>query len=185
MDDVGGEGAEVETFATRALASSGWFHLFLRPDDIEELELFRHLGPVTRRLLGRRMRTWPEVMDEFMTAWQFTRPCSEGCSPCFNDGIGDLYLTWPTDTGFVMVITEPEQVFAGEDPGDVWDQARCLEHLVSTLRLNAEWYAVAEDREPDDILARGALSFDVVLVTDAEHRDEVVRLWRAAGAPLD
>ena len=172
----------MEAFAQRALDAPSWCHV-LTDTDVEVRDVFTDLGLVAHRVRGAKMRTDDRVDDEFIAAWQFGDYDGPSPGAFFRDSILDLYMTWPTSRGFVVVITDAEQVLADEAVSNIkWSPLR---GLVGVFQEAAENYAEPHPGPPHDINARPALSFDVVLVTDAEHRDEVVRLWTAAGAPLE
>lgn len=184
-DDFGDptDAREARAFAEAALSSQSWCHLRADNQAAETRFTFEDLGRVTRRVRGDRMRDRQGLYDEFAAAWQFGDYDGPSFGAFFRDSIQDLNYTWPTTTGFVIVISEADQLLVDEPETNIaWTPLKALVQLFDEA---AENYSLEIPGPPDDITARPALSFDVVLVTDAEHRDQVRDLWRAAGAPLE
>ncbi|GGF37095.1 hypothetical protein GCM10011519_08240 [Marmoricola endophyticus] len=157
-----------------------WCTVAVLTKELDWNYVLRSTGRVVRKLRGRKMRAWPALMDEFGAALQFGDYFGENY-PALDECLCDL--DWlPTDKGYVLIIVNPEQVLTDdEDNHESPDAERSA--LVQLLQTAVDTYA--EPIELGEYWDRPAVPFDVILVTDAEHRDEVVRRWKAAGAPLE
>jgi hypothetical protein len=109
-------------------------------------------GLTARVVRGRKMRTLQGVFDEFAAALQFPLYFGEN-KDAFNDCTSGLE-TLPAGEGYVVTITEPDQVLADEG-------SDALAWLTSSLASAAEqWTRPVELGEWWD---RPAIPFHVVL----------------------
>lgn len=129
-------------------------------------------GLTARVVRGRKMRTLRGLLDEFAAALQFPLYFGQN-EDAFNEAIAELE-TLPTGEGYVVTITEPDQVLADED-------AAALGWLARSLTSAAEEWA-----EPVDLgewWDRPAVPFHVVLAGDSAQIERAARRWSEAGAP--
>lgn len=128
-------------------------------------------GLTARVVRGRKMRTVGGVLDEFAAALQFPLYFGEN-KDAFNECISELEAL-PAGEGYVVMITEPEQVLADED-------ARELNWLARALVSAAEEWA-----QPVDLgewWDRPAVPFHVVLAGERGQVESAARRWSRAGA---
>ncbi|MFV0459644.1 MAG: barstar family protein [Actinomycetales bacterium] len=120
---------------------------------------------------GRKMRTLAGLFDEFAAALQFPLYFGEN-EDAFNECIAELE-TLPAGEGYVVTITDPDQVLA--DAG-----AEALGWLARSLESAAEeWTQPVELGEWWD---RPAVPFHVVLAGEREVIEVATRRWSVAGA---
>ncbi len=134
-------------------------------------------GLAARVVRGRKARTLGGLFDEFAAALQFPLYFGEN-KDAFNECIADLE-TLPPGQGYVVAITEPDQVLA--DAGA--DELRWL--LDALESAGATWSQPVELGEWWD---RAAVPFHVVLAGERAVIDSAARRWTSAGArpvPLD
>ena len=130
-------------------------------------------GLVVRVVRGRKMSTWQGVFDEFAAALQFPMYFGENFD-AFAECIGDL--GWlPRQSGYVIVITEPDEVLA--DAG-----AEALSTMVSLL--TAAWEEWARPIAQGEWWDRPAVPFHVVLQSGVADAADVTGRWVAAGASV-
>jgi hypothetical protein len=128
-------------------------------------------GLTARVVRGRKMRTLGGLLDEFAAALQFPLYFGEN-EDAFNECIAELE-TLPAGEGYVVTITEPDQVLADED-------AAALNWLVRSLASAAEeWGQPVELGEWWD---RPAVPFHVVLAGERGQVENAARRWSNAGA---
>ncbi|MBM7785403.1 barstar family protein [Tenggerimyces flavus] len=84
-------------------------------------------GLTVRIVRGRRMRTEAGVYDEFAAALQFPLYFGEN-RDAFHDCITDLEEGLPPGEGYVVVVTEPDQVLVDEPPEAISWLVRALKH---------------------------------------------------------
>jgi len=125
-----------------------------------------------RKVRGRKMRTEPELFDEFAAAWQFPAYFGENWA-ALDDCLTDL--AWlPPKAGYVLVVTEPLRVL--ERAADALPVL--VRHLTSVC---AAWSAPVALGEWWD---RPAVAFQTVLATNRDDESHVHDRWRAAGAAV-
>lgn len=131
-------------------------------------------GLAARVVRGRKMRTVSGLFDEFAAALQLPLYFGENWA-AFDECIAELE-TLPAGEGYVVTITEPEQVLADED-------AAALNSFARSLAAAAEeWGRPVELGEWWD---RPAVPFHVVLVGESAEVDSAARRWSSAGtAPM-
>lgn len=130
-------------------------------------------GLVVRLVRGRKMRTWQGLFDEFAAALQFPAYFGENAD-AFDECIADL--AWlPPQTGYVIVVSEPDQLLADAGAG-------ALDALVSSLRGAAEEWA--KPVELGEWWDRPAVPFHVVLQSAKGDAAVVVKRWTEAGASV-
>ena len=130
-------------------------------------------GLVVRVVRGRKMSTWQGGFDEFAAALQFPMYFGENFD-AFAECIGDL--GWlPRQSGYVIVITEPDEVLA--DAG-----AEALSTMVSLL--TAAWEEWARPIAQGEWWDRPAVPFHVVLQSGVADAADVTGRWVAAGASV-
>jgi hypothetical protein len=127
-------------------------------------------GLTARVVRGRKTRTLGGLFDEFAAALQFPLCFGEN-EDAFNEGIAELE-TLPAVEGYVLTITEPDQVLTDE-AGEVFGWlARSLESAAE------EWSHPVELGQWWD---RPAVPFHVVLAGEPEAIELAARRWSAAG----
>lgn len=128
-------------------------------------------GLTARTVRGRKMRTLGGLFDEFAAALQFPLYFGEN-QDAFNECIAELE-TLPAGEGYVVTITEPDQVLADASDRDlVW--------LTRSLASAAEeWRQPVELGEWWD---RPAVPFHVVLAGEQDAIELAARRWSSAGA---
>ncbi|WP_232547885.1 barstar family protein [Propioniciclava soli] len=134
-------------------------------------------GLTARIVRGRKMRKRAGVFDEFASALQFPLYFGEN-GDAFDECIADLG-TLPAGAGYVVLITEPDQVLADERAG-------CLEWFASSLKSAAHGWA--RPVELGEWWDRPAVPFHVVLAGSGDDLEVAIRRWSDAGAtpaPLD
>lgn len=131
-------------------------------------------GLSVRHVRGKKMRSLRALFDEFAAALQF--PYYFGENPnAFNECVRDLSWLRPR-SGYVLVITDPEEVLVDSDRKDD------LDWLVRTLvRAQGEWAAAVEKGEWWD---RPPVPFHVVLQFRGDDSTYGLRHWTAAGAEM-
>lgn len=161
-----------------ALAEDSWCHLVVPRMQLEWARMFAESPVVARRLRGRLMRT-PEAYEAEVSAALQLPEYYEDYPNAFDECLADL--DWlPTSAGYLLLVTRPEEVLADTaDPARLDEQLR---RVVAGLAQAAAAFAQPVDQGDDE--DRPALSFDVVLLADADHSARVEHLWRQAGAPL-
>ncbi|HWC22836.1 MAG TPA: barstar family protein [Flexivirga sp.] len=128
-------------------------------------------GLTARVVRGRKMRTVEGLLDEFAAALQFPLYFGEN-EDAFNECIAELE-TLPAGEGYVVTVTEPDQVLGDED-------IAALGWLVRSLTSAAEeWARPVELGEWWD---RPAVPFHLVLAGEREHVESAARHWVRAGA---
>lgn len=128
-------------------------------------------GLTARVVRGRKMRTLQELFDEFAAALQFPLYFGEN-QDAFNECIAELE-TLPAGEGYVVAITEPDQVLvdAGSD---------ALAWLTRSLASAAEeWSQPVELGEWWD---RPAVPFHVVLAGTSDAIAAAQHRWSSVGA---
>lgn len=178
-DPVEADVAAMTAQAEHALAGGSWCSVVPLRQPLVWSEALESSGRVVRRLRGRKMRTWPDLMDEVAAALQFGDYFGENLSAldeCLSD------LDWlPTEQGYLLVVVQPEEVLTDEaDPSARHD--RELENLVGVLATAAQTFAEPIDLGED--WDRPAVGFDVILAPTPEQVERAEHVWRAAGAPL-
>lgn len=128
-------------------------------------------GLTARVVRGRKMRTMGGLFDEFAAAMQFPLYFGEN-EDAFNECIAELEGL-PAGEGYVVTITEPDQVLADED-------AAALGWLVRSLTSAAEEWA--QPVELGEWWDRPAVPFHVVLAGDPAQIESAARRWSGAGA---
>jgi hypothetical protein len=128
-------------------------------------------GLTARVVRGRKMRTVGALFDEFAAALQFPRYFGENWA-AFDECVAELE-TLPAGAGYVVVITEPDQVLS--DAG-----AEELRRLVEALESAA--MAWSQPVELGEWWDRPAIPFHVVLAGEREQVEDAVRWWSRAGA---
>lgn len=127
-------------------------------------------GLTARVVRGRKTRTLSGLLDEFAAALQFPLYFGENMD-AFNECIADLE-TLPAGRGYVVVITEPDQVLADAS-------AEELRWLVNALvSANDSWSQPVELGEWWD---RPAVPFHVVLAGESDVVERAARRWSSAG----
>jgi RNAse (barnase) inhibitor barstar len=129
-------------------------------------------GLTVRVVRGRKMSTTTRLFDEFAAAFQFPSYFGENWD-AFDECLADL--NWlPFGAGYVVVITESEQVLVDANPHE-------LEIFVGVLKAAAETY-----RDPislGETWDRPAVPFHVVLAGDV-GTPAVIQRWQDAGMQL-
>lgn len=144
------------------------------PKDVSEaVRGWADAGLVVRVVRGRKMRSWQVLFDEFAAALQFPSYFGENAD-AFDECIADL--AWlPPQNGYVIVVSEPDQVLVDAGTG-------ALDTLVSSLQRAAEeWARPVELGEWWD---RPAVPFHVVLQSAVGDAPVVVKRWAEAGASV-
>jgi hypothetical protein len=127
-------------------------------------------GLTVRVVRGRKMRTLGGLLDEFAAALQFPLYFGEN-EDAFDECIAGLE-SLPAGEGYVVTITEPDQVLAEE-------RAEVLGWLAGSLESAAgEWSQPVELGEWWD---RPAVPFHVVLAGQRESLVLAARRWAAVG----
>lgn len=129
-------------------------------------------GLTARVVRGRKTRTLRGLFDEFAAALQFPLYFGEN-EDAFNECVAELE-TLPAGEGYVVTITEPDQVLADED-------AAALGWLVRSLTSAAEEWA--QPVELGEWWDRPAVPFHVVLAGDPAQIERAARRWSDAGEP--
>jgi len=130
-------------------------------------------GLVVRVTRGPKMRNWQGLFDEFAAALQFPAYFGENVD-AFDECMADL--AWiPPLNGYVIVVSEADQVLLDADPG-------ALGVLVSSLRRASRVWAqpVALGEWWD----RSAIPFHVVLQSGIDDPAKRLARWIAAGAAI-
>lgn len=127
-------------------------------------------GLAVRIVRGRKMRSVPELFNEFAAALQFPLYFGEN-KDAFDECISELDGV-PTGVGYVVLITEPDQVLAD-------DEANELEWLVQSLTAATREWAQPVDR--GEWWDRPAMPFHVVLACEGDVVERVSRVWCSAG----
>ncbi|MGL4745925.1 MAG: barstar family protein [Dermatophilaceae bacterium] len=130
-------------------------------------------GLAARVVRGRKARTLGGLFDEFAAALQFPLYFGEN-KDAFDECIADLE-TLPAGEGYVVTVTEPDQVLADAGAEDLRWLADSLESA------NAAWSQPVELGEWWD---RPAIPFHVVLAGERAVLDQADRRWTRAGARL-
>lgn len=128
-------------------------------------------GLVARVVRGRKMRTLGGVFDEFAAAMQFPLYFGEN-ENAFNECIAELE-SLPAGEGYVVTITEPDQVLADEGSASLGWLTRSLASAAE------EW---AQPVELGEWWDRPAVPFHVVLAGDPSQLESAARRWSDAGA---
>lgn len=128
-------------------------------------------GLTVRVVRGRKMRTLGGVLNEFAAAMQFPLYFGEN-EDAFNECIAELE-SLPAGEGYVVTITEPDQVLADED-------AAALDWLARSLASAAEEWA--QPVELGEWWDRPAIPFHVVLAGDPAQVERAAQRWSKAGA---
>ncbi len=126
-------------------------------------------GLTARVVRGRKMRTLGGLFDEFAAALQFPLYFGEN-EDAFNECIAELE-TLPAGEGYVVMITEPDQVLADAEAALGWF-VRSLESAAGGWRQPVElgeWWD------------RAALPFHVVLAGEHDAVERAARRWSSAG----
>lgn len=133
-------------------------------------------GLVVRVVRGRKMRSLPALFDEFAAAFQFPLYFGEN-TDAFDECISDL--DWaPTVAGYVVLITEPDQVLADAE-------AHELGWIVGSFTSATQEWAQPIDR--GEWWDRPAVPFHVVLAGEGDVVERAARVWATVGpepAPL-
>ena len=128
-------------------------------------------GLTARVVRGRKARTLTGLFDEFSAALQFPLYFGEN-KDAFNECITDLEAL-PAGDGYVLAITEPDQVLADAEADELQWLAGALESA------SAAWSQPVELGEWWD---RPAVPFHVVLAGERAVIDSARRRWMSAGA---
>lgn len=132
-----------------------------------------NVGLTVRVVRGRKMRTRTGVFDEFAAALQFPLYFGEN-EDAFDEGLSELEHL-PQGDGYVVVITEPDQVLADE-------QGMAFEWLVRALsRASKEWSQPIELGEWWD---RAAVPFHVVLAGSPDAVTLAAKRWTMLGIEI-
>ncbi|EHR52026.1 Barstar (barnase inhibitor) [Saccharomonospora marina XMU15] len=127
-------------------------------------------GLTARIVRGRKMRTLEGVFNEFAAALQFPLYFGEN-RDAFHECIAELEGL-PAGQGYVVMVTEPDQLLADEGTGE-------LDSLVRSLKSAAEiWASPVELGEWWD---RPAVPFHVVLAGDSDVVKVAARRWSSVG----
>jgi len=127
-------------------------------------------GLAARVVRGRKMRTLVGLFDEFAASLQFPLYFGEN-EDAFNECIAELEGL-PAGEGYVVTITEPDQVLA--DAG-----AEALGWLARSLESAAEEWA--QPVELGEWWDRPAIPFHVVLAGERDAVGLAARQWSRAG----
>ncbi|RXZ71899.1 hypothetical protein ESP51_07055 [Agromyces albus] len=130
-------------------------------------------GLTARVVRGREMRTLQALFDEFASALQFPLYFG-GNKDAFDECLADLEGL-PPASGFVVVITEIDQVLAHAG-------AESLRWLIGSLAGAAAGWA--QPVELGEWWDRRAVPFHVVLAGETAMLADGERRWSAAGVPL-
>jgi hypothetical protein len=117
------------------------------------------------------MRTLDGLFDEFAAALQFPLFFGEN-KDAFDESVAELE-TLPVGEGYVVTITEPDQVLADAE-------IEALEWLAGSLRAAAEGWA--RPVELGEWWDRPAVPFHVVLAGERDAIEVASRRWSSAGA---
>lgn len=133
----------------------------------------RAAGFVARVVRGKKMRTTPDLFNEFSAAFQFPYYFGENWD-AFDECISDI--DWmPVDVGVVIVIRDAVQVLTGEHDNE-------LSILEGAFEVARETYA--EPIERGEAWDRPAMPFHVVLQAEPDDVPALTQRWTAAGATL-
>lgn len=128
-------------------------------------------GFTARTVRGRKMRTLAGLFNEFASALQFPLYFGEN-EDAFYECIAELE-NLPAGEGYVVTITEPDQVLAEAGADALVWLARSLESAAETWGLPVElgeWWD------------RPAVSFHVVLAGERDVIELAARRWSEAGS---
>lgn len=123
-------------------------------------------GFTVRLVRGAKMRTSPGLLDEFAAALQFPLYFGEN-KDAFDECIGDLDSFLPAGAGYVVVVTDPDEVLAAE--------VSSLDWFVTSLAS-----AAAELGRPVELgewWDRPSIAFHVVLAGDEDALERAQGLW--------
>jgi hypothetical protein len=133
---------------------------------LSALDRWRALGLTLRVVRGRKSRSLAELFDEFAAAFQFPLYFGRNRS-AFDDCISDL--DWlPQANGFIIVVTEPDEVLVDEDASELeWFSGS----LVTAARTFSQPIELGEwwDRPP--------VPFHVVFMGATETVDRALERW--------
>ncbi|MFC7597558.1 barstar family protein [Terrabacter sp. GCM10028922] len=127
-------------------------------------------GLTARVVRGRKMRTLAGLLDEFAAALQFPPYFGEN-RDAFTECLAEME-TLPAGEGYVVTITEPDQVLAEAD-------SAALSWLARSLASAAEEWA--QPVELGEWWDRAPIPFHVVLAGERVQIESAARLWSAAG----
>lgn len=149
-----------------------WPHLF-EADQVTleaDLEEWARSGLVVRTVAGHRMRTLSGVFDEFSLALQFPGYFGRN-KDAFDECIAELE-DLPPGNGYVVVVTQPDEVLSSAEPAD-------FRWLVQSLESAAcEWARPVEQGESWD---RSAVPFHLVLAGVGDALSRAARVWATYG----
>lgn len=128
-------------------------------------------GLAARVVRGCKMRTLSGLFDEFAAALQFPLYFGEN-QDAFNECIAELE-TLPAGEGYVVTITDPDQVLADAGSEALGWLARSLESAAE------EWSQPVELGEWWD---RPAVPFHVVLAGEHDAIELAARRWSGVGS---
>lgn len=150
------------------------FHLLLLEGDQQSLGSavsgWVDSGLTARVVRGRKMRTVGALFDEFAAALQFPLYFGENWA-AFDECVSDLE-TLPPGAGYVVTITDPDQVLA--DAG--FEELRFLADSLESAA--AAWSQPVELGEWWD---RPAVPFNVVLAGERDAAELAARRWSSVG----
>ena len=154
------------------------FHPLLLEGDRDTIFSVLHgcneVGLMARVIRGHKARTQMGIFDEFAAAFQFPLYFGENWS-AFDDCISNLDDYGGPCKGYIVVISEPDQVLADADE-------ESLEWLVSSLSTAHAGY-----RDPVERGIQGgdpAVAFYVVLAGDRQALDIAEQRWVRVGAQV-
>jgi hypothetical protein len=127
-------------------------------------------GLTARAVRGRKMRTLAGLFDEFAAALQFPLYFGEN-KDAFDECIAEMDAL-PAGAGYVVLITEPDQVLADAAVGD-------LAWLVDSLANAAEAWARPIDL--GESWDRPAVPFHVVLAGESDVVGRAAHRWGSVG----
>lgn len=127
-------------------------------------------GLTARVVRGRKMRTLGGLFDEFAAALQFPLYFGEN-EDAFNECIAGLE-SLPAGEGYVVTITDPDQILADAGGEMLGWLARSLESAAK------EW---AQPVELGEWWDRPAIPFHVVLAGEREALGVAASQWASAG----
>jgi hypothetical protein len=125
------------------------------------------VGLTVRVVRGRKMRSRTGLFDEFAAALQFPLYFGENAD-AFDECVRDLGDSLPAGRGYVIVITEPDQLLADARYEELAWVAGTLGDACEELARPA---ALGETRD------RPGVPFHVVLAGDREALGRAARRW--------
>ncbi|MGB7364436.1 MAG: barstar family protein [Rhodococcus sp. (in: high G+C Gram-positive bacteria)] len=127
-------------------------------------------GFTTRVVRGRKMRTTSDLFNEFSAALQFPRYFGENWA-AFDECLSEPE-SLPPGKGYIIVVTEPNEVLAEEE-------TRLFDIFAESLTSAAQVFG--ESIELGESWDRAAVAFHVVLAGDPDSLAVAARRWSDAG----